>query len=72
MPAEATPPPQKRIDRSALMLMLSYIESECQSLGAADSARHVAMAAALLRDESGSTEEAAGWPARFGTPQGHA
>ncbi|EHM03258.1 hypothetical protein HMPREF9946_00220 [Acetobacteraceae bacterium AT-5844] len=54
------------------MLMLSYIESECQSLGAADSARHVAMAAALLRDESGSTEEAAGWPARFGTPQGHA
>jgi hypothetical protein len=51
MPAKATAP-QKRIDRSALMLMLSYMEAECRELGAADSARHIAEAAALLRATS--------------------
>jgi len=39
---------QKRGDREALLMMLSYIEAECRRLGALDSARHTAMAAALL------------------------
>ncbi|WP_165694182.1 hypothetical protein [Teichococcus deserti] len=30
------------------MLMLTYVEAECLRLGAADSAHHAAMAAALL------------------------
>lgn len=39
---------QKRVDREALLMMLSYIEAECRRLGALESARHAAMAAALL------------------------
>lgn len=39
---------QLRIDQEALLLMLTYIESECARLGARESARHAAMAAALL------------------------
>ncbi|KAA2214480.1 hypothetical protein [Teichococcus oryzae] len=38
----------KRIDRTALLMMLSYVEAECRRLGALDAARHTAMAAALL------------------------
>ncbi|MCI0754524.1 hypothetical protein [Teichococcus vastitatis] len=37
-----------RIDRTALLMMLSYVEAECRRLGAVDAARHTAMAAALL------------------------
>lgn len=40
--------PQARTDQEALLKMLIYIQSECQRLGAAESARHVAMAAALM------------------------
>jgi hypothetical protein len=39
---------QKRPDLSALLLMLTYIQSECRALGAAESAHHVEMAATLL------------------------
>ncbi|MBO1073383.1 hypothetical protein [Roseomonas marmotae] len=39
---------QQRIDRSALLLMLGYIESECRAMGAKDAARHVAEALTLL------------------------
>lgn len=47
------PGPDKRrsagaVDQGALILMLSYVEAECLRLGAADSAHHAAMAAALL------------------------
>jgi hypothetical protein len=48
-----SPAPDKRrpagaVDQGALILMLSYVEAECLRLGAADSAHHAAMAAALL------------------------
>jgi hypothetical protein len=39
---------RKRIDQSALLLMLDYVESECRALGAEEAARHVALALALL------------------------
>jgi hypothetical protein len=35
-------------DRSALLMMLAYIEAECRRLGAEAAARHAAMAAALV------------------------
>jgi hypothetical protein len=38
----------EQVDRSALLLMLSYIEAECHRLGATEAARHAAMAAALM------------------------
>jgi hypothetical protein len=34
------------VDRSALLLMLSYIEAECRRLGATEAAHHAALAAA--------------------------
>ncbi len=37
-------------DRSALLLMLSYVEAECRRLGADAAAHHAAMAAALVPD----------------------
>ncbi len=40
--------PVGEVDQGALMLMLTYVEAECLRLGAADSAHHAAMAAALL------------------------
>ena len=40
--------PTGEVDQGALMLMLAYVEAECLRLGAADSAHHAAMAAALL------------------------
>lgn len=36
------------VDRSALLLMLSYIEAECRRLGATAAAHHAALAAALV------------------------
>jgi len=38
----------EQVDRSALLLMLSYIEAECRRLGATEAARHAALAAALV------------------------
>lgn len=35
-------------DYAALRLMLSYVEAECRRIGAADAARHAAMAAAMM------------------------
>lgn len=40
----------KATDRSALLLMLAYVEAECRRLGAEAAARHAAMAAALVPD----------------------
>lgn len=37
-------------DRSALVLMLAYVEAECRRLGAEAAAQHAAMAAALVPD----------------------
>ncbi|PWS39109.1 hypothetical protein DFH01_07680 [Falsiroseomonas bella] len=39
-------------DRSALVLMLAYVEAECRRLGAEAAAQHAAMAAALVPDLS--------------------
>jgi hypothetical protein len=39
-------------DRSALLLMLAYVEAECRRLGADAAARHAAMAAALMPELS--------------------
>ena len=36
------------VDQEALLMMLSYVESECRRLGASGPAHHAAMAAALL------------------------
>lgn len=41
----------EQVDRSALLLMLSYIEAECRRLGATEAARHAALAAALVPPE---------------------
>jgi hypothetical protein len=38
----------QQVDRTALLLMLSYIEAECRRLGATEAARHAALAAALV------------------------
>ena len=35
-------------DYAALRLMLSYVEAECLRIGAADAARHAALAAAMM------------------------
>ncbi len=37
-------------DRSALLMMLAYVEAECRRLGAQAAAEHAAMAAALVPD----------------------
>jgi hypothetical protein len=71
MPAKIAAP-QKRIDRSALRLMLSYIEAECHSLGAADAARHVALAASLLPGAAATPEEQDPLTALLHHPQGNA
>lgn len=48
--ATSHPPPglQKRVDQSALLLMLGYVEAECRALGAEEAARHIAQAQSLL------------------------
>ncbi|MBC9207240.1 hypothetical protein IBL26_10370 [Roseomonas aerophila] len=71
MPAKFAAP-QKRIDRSALMLMLSYIEAECRNLGAADAARHVALAASLLPGPAVTLEEQDPLMVLLHYPQGNA
>lgn len=43
----------ERIDRSALLLMLSYIEAECRRIGATAAADHAALAAALVPGDGG-------------------
>jgi hypothetical protein len=35
-------------DRSAIVMMLTYVEAECRRLGDAEAARHAALAAALI------------------------
>jgi hypothetical protein len=40
--------PKTPDDRSALVLMLAYVEAECRRLGAEAAAQHAAMAAALV------------------------
>jgi hypothetical protein len=48
-------------DRSAIIMMLTYVEAECRRLGEVDAARHAALAANLvIRD---ATEAAAERPA---------
>lgn len=49
----------KPTDRSALLLMLAYVEAECRRLGADAAARHAAMAAALVPDTGALPREAA-------------
>jgi hypothetical protein len=39
-------------DRSAIIMMLTYVEAECRRLGNAEAARHAAVAAALVTGEA--------------------
>jgi hypothetical protein len=39
---------EKPCDRTALMMMLAYVEAECRRIGAEAAAEHAAMAAALV------------------------
>jgi hypothetical protein len=48
MSASASDASPEQVDRSALLLMLNYIEAECRRLGATEAAQHAAMAAALV------------------------
>jgi hypothetical protein len=48
MTGTATHEDSEATDRSAILLMLSYVEAECRRLGAMDAARHAALAAALV------------------------
>ena len=41
-------PETEATDRSALILILEYVEAECLRLGAAAAARHAAMAALMM------------------------
>ncbi|HEY4250142.1 MAG TPA: hypothetical protein VGM87_03025 [Roseomonas sp.] len=38
-------------DRSAIVLILGYVESECRRLGALAAAEHAALAASLVPDD---------------------
>ncbi len=40
--------PERPSDRSALLMMLAYVEAECRRLGADAAAHHAAIAAALV------------------------
>jgi hypothetical protein len=51
----------KPTDRSALLMMLAYVEAECRRLGAEAAAQHAAMAAALVPGHV-ITERTAGVP----------
>lgn len=41
----------KPTDRSALVMMLAYVEAECRRLGAEAAAQHAALAAALVPEQ---------------------
>lgn len=43
-------PDAEAVDRSALLLILEYVEAECRRLGADAAARHAALAAAMMPD----------------------
>ncbi len=47
---DVTPKPAdaEATDRSALILILEYVEAECRRLGADAAARHAALAAAMM------------------------
>lgn len=45
-------PDTKPTDRSALVMMLAYVEAECRRMGAEAAAQHVAMAAALVPEKA--------------------
>jgi hypothetical protein len=53
-PLDAEPEPDSP-DQSALRLMLAYVEAECLRLGAAEAARHVALAVSNLPDPSATS-----------------
>lgn len=40
---------QQATDRSAILMMLAYVEAECRRLGSNDAATHAALAAKLVR-----------------------
>ncbi len=42
-------------DRSAILMMLTYVEAECRRLGSEEAARHAALAAMLVQGEPVST-----------------
>jgi hypothetical protein len=46
----------EQVDRTALLLMLSYIEAECRRIGATEAARHAALAAALVPPGGGGKQ----------------
>lgn len=50
----------KPTDRSALVMMLAYVEAECRRLGAEAAARHAAMAAALVPERGVAARSGAG------------
>jgi hypothetical protein len=39
---------EERIDKSAILMMLTYVAAECRRLGVDDAAQHAALAASLL------------------------
>ncbi|MBW6398316.1 hypothetical protein KPL78_10685 [Roseomonas sp. HJA6] len=43
---------EARTDRSAILMMLAYVEAECRRLGVTEAAQHAAQAAALLSPSS--------------------
>jgi hypothetical protein len=52
----------KPSDRSALLMMLAYVEAECRRLGADAAAEHAAMAAALVPDRHATPQPRIGLP----------
>ena len=40
---------QEATDRSAILMMLAYVEAECRRLGSTDAATHAALAAKLVQ-----------------------
>ena len=39
---------EQRTDRSAILMMLAYVEAECRRLGVTEAAQHAAQAASIL------------------------
>jgi hypothetical protein len=39
---------EQRTDRSAILMMLAYVEAECRRLGVTEAAQHAAQAATIL------------------------
>jgi hypothetical protein len=54
---------EERVDKSAILMMLAYVEAECRRLGVTEAAEHAAQAATILSPAGlGSAPRRSGCP----------